>query len=74
MIRDIPTSSKRRISQCLVLANKLKMNIIEIEKLKDLNKRLENQLQKANEEKEIYKNISEKVKQPYILLILDIHT
>jgi hypothetical protein len=64
IIKDIPTSSKRRISQCLVLANKLKLSIIEIEKLKDLNKRLEDQISIISEEKELFKNISEKVKQP----------
>ena len=34
IIKDIPTASKRRISQCLILANKLKLCSIEIEKLK----------------------------------------
>ena len=34
IIKDIPTASKRRISQCLILANKLKLCSVEIEKLK----------------------------------------
>ena len=40
IIKDIPTTSKRRISQCLVLANKLKIMTVELKKLRDLSKRL----------------------------------
>ena len=34
IVKDIPTANKRRISQCLILANKLKLSNIEIEKYK----------------------------------------
>lgn len=64
IIKDIPTSSKRRISQCLMLANKIKIMQIEIEKYKNLNEKLEKELRLANEEKEIFKNVAEKSKQP----------
>lgn len=69
IIKDIPTSSKRRISQCLVLANKLKLSIIEIEKLKDMNKRLELKVDEISEEKDLFKNVSEKIKQPQSYLL-----
>lgn len=69
IIKDIPTTSKRRISQCLILANKLKSASLEIEKLKDFTKRLENNLNSLNEEKDLYKNVSDKAKQPYSYII-----
>jgi hypothetical protein len=64
IIKDIPTSSKRRISQCLVLANKLKLNIIEIEKLKDLNKKLENEIGSLTDERDLYRGVADRSKQP----------
>jgi len=51
----------------LVLANKLKLAAIENEKLKDLIKKLEKELSSLNEEKELYKAVSEKAKQPYLI-------
>ena len=68
IIKDIPTCSKRRISQCLVLANKLKLMTIELEKLKDLNKRLEDQVKSICDERDLFKSVAEKSKQPYICL------
>jgi hypothetical protein len=64
IIKDIPTSSKRRISQCLVLANKLKIQTLEIEKLRDLNKKLEEELKVVSDERELFRNVAEKSKQP----------
>jgi hypothetical protein len=64
IIKDIPTSSKRRISQCLVLANKLKIQTIEIEKLRDMNKKLEEELKVTCDERDLYRNVAEKSKQP----------
>lgn len=64
IIKDIPTSSKRRISQCLVLANKLKIMTIELEKLKDLNSKLENELRLTSEERDLFRNVADKSKQP----------
>ena len=65
IIKDIPTTSKRRISQCLILANKLKLAALENEKLKDFNKKLEKEISSLNQEKDLYKGVSEKAKQPY---------
>jgi len=48
----------------LVLANKLKLASIECEKLKDMIKKLEKDLNSSNEEKELYKAVSDKTKQP----------
>jgi len=48
----------------LVLANKLKLAAIENEKLKDMIKKQEKNLSVTNEEKELYKSVSEKAKQP----------
>jgi hypothetical protein len=48
----------------LILANKLKLAALENEKLKDLNKRLEKEISSLNEEKDLYKGVSEKAKQP----------
>jgi hypothetical protein len=64
IIKDIPTSSKRRISQCLVLANKLKLNLIEIEKLKDFNKKLEGELRVLTDERDLYRGVADRSKQP----------
>ena len=64
IIRDIPTSSKRRISQCLVLANKLKIQTLEIEKLKDLCRKMESELKNISDERDLYRSVAEKSKQP----------
>ena len=64
IVKDIPTTSKRRISQCLILANKLKFSALENEKLKDLVKRLEKDISCINEERDLYKGVSDKAKQP----------
>lgn len=72
IIKDIPTSAKRRISQCLVLANKIKLMTIEIEQLKDLNKKLESELALTKEERELYRKVTDKAKQPYSYLLKSI--
>ena len=69
IIKDIPTSSKRRISQCLQLANKVKLLTIENEKLKDSNEKMVNTLTVMQDQIVIFKNVAEKVKQPYAYLI-----
>ena len=69
IIKDIPTSSKRRINQCLQLANKVKLLTIENEKLKDSNEKMVNTLTVMQDQIVIFKNVAEKVKQPYAYLI-----
>jgi len=72
IIRDIPTASKRRISQCLILANKLKLCSVEIEKLKISITKKDEETEKVNDENNLMKNIIEKSKQPYQYLIRNI--
>ena len=43
IIQDIPTTNKRRINQCLALANKVKIISLENEKLKNMNEQLNNE-------------------------------
>ena len=69
IIKDVPTASKRRINQCLALANKVKILSLENEKLKNMNQQLNNELNISRDECNLYKNVSEKVKQPYAYLI-----
>lgn len=64
IIKDIPTSSKRRISQCLILSNKLKMKIVELDKEKDLTNKLQTELNKIADERDIYKSVADTSKQP----------
>jgi len=49
----------------LVLANKLKLTAVENEKLKDMIKKLEKDISSIEQEKELYKTVSDKAKQPY---------
>lgn len=64
IIRDIPTASKRRISQCLALANQIKVLGVEKNKLqKDLCE-MENKLKLVQEEKDVLKKVVEQSKQP----------
>ena len=69
VINNTPTTTKRRINQCLDLANKLKLSSLENEKMKNLNDQLSNDLQVKEDQINIYKNISEKVNQPYAYLV-----
>jgi CII-binding regulator of phage lambda lysogenization HflD len=64
VIRGMPTSNKRRIDQCLNLANKVKMLSVENEKLKIVNDKINTDLLKLRDECNIYKNVADKVKQP----------
>ena len=69
IIRDMPTSNKRRINQCLTLANKVKSLSIENEKLKLINDKINNDLHKMSDQCNIYQNIVDQVKQPNSVLI-----
>ncbi len=64
MIQTVPTSSKRRINQCLALSQKLKTTLMDKNNLlSELNnKKL--QIEKINNEKDTLKSILEKTKQP----------
>jgi hypothetical protein len=64
VIQTVPTSSKRRINQCLALSQKLKTTLMDKNNLlSELNnKKL--QIEKINNEKDTLKSILEKTKQP----------
>ena len=64
VLRGMPTSNKRRIDQCLNLANKVKILSVENEKLKIVNDKINADLLKLTDECKIYKNVADKVKQP----------
>ena len=72
IIREMPTSNKRRIDQCLNLANKVRMLSVENEKLKLINDKINHELQTANDQCNIYKNVAEQVKQPNSFLITNL--
>jgi hypothetical protein len=46
------------------LANKLKMKTVELEKMKDLKNKYEEELNKIIEERDIYKRVADTSKQP----------
>ena len=72
IIKDVPTSNKRRINQCLTLANKVKILSVENEKLKQINDNINTELQKINDQCNIYKNVVDQVKQPNAYLITNL--
>jgi len=74
ILKDIPTASKRRISQCLILANKINLCNVEIEKLNKIIKNLEDDKKKFIEELDFTKNSLERSKQPYQYLVKNIET
>ena len=69
IIKDTPSSNKRRISQNLTLASKVKMLSDENEKLKIINDKLNKDIYDLNDQCNIYKNIIDNVKQPNSYLI-----
>ena len=72
IIKDVPTSNRRRINQCLTLANKVKILSVENEKLKQINDNINTELQKINDQCNIYKNVVDQVKQPNAYLIANL--
>ena len=60
---------EKRYNQCLILMNTINIMKIEIEKLKIENEQINNNLKIANDQCNVYKNISEKINQPYAYLI-----
>ena len=72
IIRDTPSTNKRRINQNLTLATKVKMLSEENEKLRLVNDDLNNKLQEMSDQCKIYKNIIDNVKQPNSYLITNL--
>ena len=72
VIKDIPTSNKRRINQCLNLANKVKELSVENEKLRLINDKINNELREANDHCNLYKGVADQVKQPTSILITNL--
>ena len=64
-IATAPTSSKRRIQQNLLLANKLVAKQKELESLRDNTKKIEEENFKLSDQIKAYKKISENTSQPY---------
>ena len=69
IIKDTPSSNKRRINQNLTLATKVKMLNEENEKLRLINDDMNNKLQEMSDQCKIYKGIIDNVKQPNSYLI-----
>ena len=72
IIKDTPSSNKRRINQNLTLATKVKMLNDENEKLRIINDQMNNKLQEMSDQLNIYKGIIDNVKQPNSYLITKI--
>jgi chromosome segregation ATPase len=72
VIKDIPTTNKRRINQCLNLANKVKELSVENEKLRLINDKINNELREANDHCNLYKGVADQVKQPTSILITNL--
>ena len=72
IIKEMPTSNKRRINQCLNLANKVRMLSVENEKLKLINDKINKELQNMSDQCNIYKNVANQVKQPNAYLITNL--
>ena len=60
---------KQKFNKCLNLINSIKQQNIEIEKLKIENEQIKNNLEMVNEQCNAYKNISDKINQPYAYLV-----
>ena len=72
IIKDTPSTNKRRINQNLTLATKVKMLNDENEKLRIINDQMNNKLQEMSDQCNIYKGIIDNVKQPNSYLITKI--
>jgi len=59
----------QKYNKCLKLINTIKRQNIEIEKLRMENTQLNNNLEMVNEQCNVYKNISDKINQPYAYLV-----
>ena len=71
-LNEIPTNNKRRISQCLLLAQRIQELSTNITKLNSEIKTLQTELTKTNQERDMYMSLADKVQQPYEKLLLDL--
>jgi chromosome segregation ATPase len=71
-LNEIPTNNKRRISQCLLLAQRIQELSTNITKLNTEIKTLQTELTKTNQERDMYMSLADKVQQPYEKLLLDL--
>jgi hypothetical protein len=60
---------QKKYNQCLILINTIKIMKVEIEKLRIENDQLNNNLKIVNDQCNVYKNISDKINQPYAYLV-----
>jgi len=72
IIKDTPSSNKRRINQNLTLATKVKMLSEENEKLRLVIDKMNNNLQEMTDQCKIYKGVIDNVKQPNSYLITNL--
>ena len=72
IIKDTPSSNKRRINQNLTLATKVKMLSEENEKLRLVIDKMNNDLQEMTDQCKIYKGVIDNVKQPNSYLITNL--
>ena len=70
IISEIPTNSKKRINQVMLLSHRLKEFADALHQLTNENNILQTELKKAKEENSVLVNLNEKIKQPYEYLLL----
>ena len=70
IISEIPTNSKKRINQVMLLSHRLKEFADALHQLTNENNILQTELNKAKEEKNVLVNLNEKIKQPYEYLLI----
>ena len=70
IISEIPTNSKKRINQVMLLSHRLKEFADALHQLTNENNILQTELKKAKEENNVLVNLNEKIKQPYEYLLL----
>lgn len=70
LISEIPTNSKKRINQVMLLSHRLKEFADALHQLTNENNILQTELKKAKEENNVLVNLNEKIKQPYEYLLI----
>ena len=70
IISEIPTNSKKRINQVMLLSHRLKEFADALHQLTNENNILQTELKKAKEENNVLVNLNEKIKQPYEYLLI----
>ena len=70
IISEIPTNSKKRINQVMLLSHRLKEFADALHQLTNENNILQTELNKAKEENNVLVNLNEKIKQPYEYLLI----